>query len=225
MDALTTRLERGQKIVEQRRRLRLALDGIAKAHPAALALLRRVVGVNRLPVVGRVANTDQHRRIALDLLGALLLFAKLLVGQGQIILGLGVRRFQRISQIDMHPVGRQRTALGDNLLGQAQVSHRIRADQQLEGVHILGSGRRRRSAFALTLHRRNLIQAVLHGGQDVGTSAGSRVKGDHILINEGELLIETIRQQLGHQPHLTAHHLQRRIVDAAIIAHLRVVGS
>ena len=61
-----------EKILQQRSLVFLHV-GCTEAHPAALALRLGVGEVDFLPVVGRIAQADQHARVGLDSPGAFML--------------------------------------------------------------------------------------------------------------------------------------------------------
>ncbi|HBT83752.1 MAG TPA: hypothetical protein DEB35_10270, partial [Desulfuromonas sp.] len=92
------------------------------------------------------------------------------------MLGWGKGGFKRVGQIDMHTVSWQGAALGRHLLGQSQVGDGVRTDENLEGMHVGGSGSGCRNLHPRPLGRCDLIQRIAEGGEYVGAGAAGRVE-------------------------------------------------
>ncbi len=83
---------------------------VAITNPAALARLPVIPGVQYLPVIRRIAQTHQHRRISLHFLRSPMFLAQRPVRQRQMSRRRGCRRFQRIGEINVRAVGGQGSA-------------------------------------------------------------------------------------------------------------------
>ena len=130
MDALAGFPDRRQEFLQNRRRC--TFPTVSVSHPTALTSPSIIRRISFLPVIGRIAHTDKHPGILLDLLGAGPFFGELCLQQ----LGRKIRRLigrlQRIREI--HPRSRVRDIGALEPLGQTQVRHGIRPDQDFEGV-------------------------------------------------------------------------------------------
>ena len=196
---------------------------VAVANPAALAGLPHIPGVQYLPVIGWIAQTHQHRRVRLHFLCPPVFLAQRLVDQRQVPRRRGVGRLQGVGQINVRAVRRQRPAFRQHPLAQPQMRHRIRSHQNLERMEIARPDRRCLRPHSRPLGRRHPRQAMIQRGEDISAGAGGGVERDHFRINKGKLRVEAGFQQFGDQRHLRPHDRNRRVVDAAILAHLRVV--
>lgn len=60
-----------------------------------------------------------------------------LAGHERRLAGYGVRRLQGVRQVDVEVIVWQRSTLIQDLLRELEMRHRIRPDEELEGVHVI----------------------------------------------------------------------------------------
>ena len=230
---MTSLLQRVEEVVEDWPRSAFPLI-LPVPNPAALAFLRFIAllvllglacRVDLLAVVGRIAEADENRRLALDLLRLLPLARD--AGQERLEdrrhVALLMRRGERVGEVDARRL--ILNACGAQALGDPQVRDGVGSDQQFKGVEPLGQAAQsvRDHPRAAVLARRLL--GVLDHRQRIGAGADGRVEDGNLLLGEGAPFAEAGAQQFGRQPHLAAHDLDRREVDAAALAQLFVVGG
>ena len=69
------------------------------------------------------------------------------------------------------------------------------------------------------------FRTVFERRQQVCARTDRRIEDNHIGFCEAQFEVETLAEQLGHQPYLRLDHFNRRVVDTALLAQFRVVGG
>lgn len=200
-------------------------DVVEQRVPGAAALFYPAARAGGDAVVGRVADRHRDLLIALDAAGRLgsLRQHPCVAEEPR---GHARRRvLQGVGQVHADLLGLEGMPLGlRQALADAQVRHRVRPGQQLEGQQVLGEvhGHLLRTGIAALLARHGF--RPVDDRQRVGAGPGGRVQGDHGGSAEAEVLPEPLSQQGVHHADLALHHADRRVVDAGTAARLGVVA-
>ena len=175
-----------------------------------------------MPVVGRIAETDDYFRLALDLQRQPMLLRDRLHEERQLT-RRRVWALQRVGQVDACAVGGCAVLL--QLTAQAQLAHRVGAHQALETDQI------RRQRGGVVRHCANAIgffdtrQRMVDNAEQVGAGANRRIQRRHARGRETVAMPHAPSQRFVHQAHLRLHHFDRRVVNAGVLAQQRIVGS
>ena len=214
-DAVARSGDGGQKVVEN------GAGAVPPAHPRAGAVA--IVGpCGLVAVVGRVAEADDDGNRALDAQRLAALFGDGLKEERR-LRRVGVGAFQGVGEIDAGAVGGQGGAPVGERAADAQLAHRIGAGKELEAVEVLRQRRRLSRHGAGALLGLDPSQSVFDDAQQIGPGAGGRVEGDDVRVGKAQRPAQPPAQQRVDQAHLGADHLDRRVIDAGVLAEFGVV--
>ncbi len=100
---------------------------------------------------------------------------------------------------------------------------RIRPDQNLKRMKIARPDGCRLRPHPRPLRRRNSFQRMIQRRENVGAGARRRIERDHLGIDKGKFGMKPAFQQFADQRNLRPYYGNRRVVNAAILAHFRVI--
>ena len=193
---------------------------LAPAHPGAGAMAI-VAGRGLMPVVGRIAEADDHFPLALDRKGQPVLLRDRLHEERQLA-WRRVRALQRVGQVDVGAVAG--CAARKQLAAQAQLAHRVGAHEALETIQVRRQRRGvvRHGAHAIDLF--NARQGMLDDAEQVGAGADRGVQRRDAWVRETVAVPHAADQRFVDEAHLRPHHFDGGVVDAGILAQHRIVG-
>ena len=177
-----------------------------------------------MPVVGRIAQADDDRHGAFHVQRA-----GVLVGDGaqeqRQLRRFGVRAFKGVGQVNVRAVTGQLGAAVAQGAADAQLRHRVGADHHSKPYRLPASALAWPATAPAPCSASTRGEGVLDDAEQIRPGADRRIERDDAGIGEAQRFAEPVNEQVVDQPHLGAHHLDRGVVDAGVLAQPGVVSG
>ncbi len=175
-----------------------------------------------MPVIGRFAQADDHRNMALDFQrpGMLLRYRLIEVRQfGR----ESIRAFESIRQINMYSFLRQCGSFVEQSPADSQFGNRIRPGHQLKTMEVLGQYRGLSRYGSFTLAFLNPAQGMFDDPDQIGPRPDRRVERNDTGIGKPHRFSEAVNKQMIDQADLGADHFDGRIIGPCVFPQLSVI--